>query len=278
MASLRLLKGFVLGTVAVVAGCSGSEEDSVDQFVESPALGPQGGPSGSVGMNGASPLAYHANVGALLSAMSVAAADPMVPSAVNPAIEATGLLDTAGGRQVFAYAARCALPAGTELESGDQVYSGGGVLATTASWRTGGLTTSQKEDALTCMVAHLNPFSAKVPIFLSGPSVNSAQSSDDQGFAVEEAIWQAKIPGPGKAPIYHAWPRANLLDTCGLLTTLSWVTRICGSAINTCGVQVRYDRATACTGSNGNFSCDGKPAIETTLEESNLCLLHLGLL
>jgi hypothetical protein len=124
----------------------------------------------------------------------------------------------------------------------------------------------------------MNPFSAKVPVFFSGPSVAGTASSEPGGFSVEEAIWQAKIPGPGQAPVYYAWPRVNLLNTCGLLTTLSWITRICGSAINTCGVQVRYDRGTACTGSNGIFSCNGKPAIETTLEEAALCSLHLGLL
>jgi hypothetical protein len=126
------------------------------------------------------------------------------------------------------------------------------------------------------MIAHLNPFGATVPIFLSGPSVAGTESSDAGGFSVTEAIWQAKIPGPGQAPIYYAWPRVNLLNTCGLLTTLSWITRICGSALNTCGVRVRYDSATACTGSDGSFSCNGSPAIQTTLEDSALCSLHLG--
>ena len=126
------------------------------------------------------------------------------------------------------------------------------------------------------MIAHLNPFGATVPIFLSGPSVAGTESSDAGGFSVKEAIWQAKIPGPGQAPIYYAWPRGNLLNTCGLLTTVTWITRLCGSAVNTCGVQVRYDCSTACTGSEGSFSCNGRPAIQTTLEDSALCSLQLG--
>jgi len=277
MLSFRLLRGIVLGALVVLAGCGGTAE-SAGGSVEAPGLELQGGPSGSVGMNGESPAAYHANIQALLAAFAVAAVDPSGASAVNPAIEATGLLDTAGGREVFTYAARCALPTGTQLQSGADVYMGGGILDTTASWLTGGLTTSQKEDALTCMIAHLNPFGTHVPIFLSGPSVRGTESSNDYGFTVEEAIWQAKIPGPGLAPVYYAWPRGNLLNVCGLLTDISWITRICGSPLNTCGVQVRYDRSTACAGSNGRFSCNGKPAIQTTLEESALCSLHIDLL
>ena len=274
--SFQFCKGSVAGVFFLLAGCGGTAEMPGD-FETAPDVKPQGGSTkGTCGYNGLRPAAYHANITALLSAFDVAAADPNDASAVNPAIEATGLLATSGGREVFEYAARCALPTEAEIESGTRGYSGGGILTTTAPWVTGGLTTAQKEDALTCMIAHLNPFGATVPIFLSGPSVAGTESSDVGQFGVEEAIWQARIPGPGQAPIYHAWPRVNLLNTCGLLTTLSWITRICGSALNTCGVRIRYDRSTACTGSDGSFSCNGRPATQTSLEESALCGLHLG--
>ncbi len=274
--AFQLLKGIVAGVFFMVAGCGGTAEVPED-FEAAPHLGPQGGSTkGTGGLNGLSPVAYHANTAALLSAFGVAAADPNDASAVNPAIEATGLLDTLGGQQVFKYAVRCALRAETEIESGALVYSGGGILTTTDSWATRGLTTAQKEDALTCMIAHLNPFGATVPIFLSGPSVAGTESADAGGFNVKEAVWQAKIPGPGQAPIYYAWPRGNLLNVCGLLTTITWITRICGSAVNTCGVQVRYDSSTVCTGSDGSFSCNGRPAIQTTLKDSALCSLQLG--
>lgn len=277
--SSQLFEGIVVGVLFMAAGCGGGAEVPGELEVP-PALAPQGGSTkGTGGCNGMTPAAYHANVAALISALGVAAADPSDASAVNPAIEATGLLDTSGGREVFEYAARCALPAETEIESGTRVYSGGGILTTTASWATGGLTTAQKEDALTCMLGHLNVFGATVPIFLSGPSVVEAERSDAAGFDVEEAIWQAKIPGPGQAPIYYTWPRVNLLSTCGLLTTVSWVTRLCGSALSTCGAQVRYDSSTACAGSDGKLSCNGRPAIQTRLEKSALCGLPLiGLL
>lgn len=277
MASLQLFNRIVLGAVVALMGCGGTAEEP-EPLGEAPELKPQGGFSGSTGANGASPTAYHANVAALLNAFSVAAAAPGNPSAVNPAIEATGLLATTDGQEVFEYAARCALPAGTLLASGGRTYSGGGILGTTAAWLTGGLTTSQKEDALTCMIAHLNPFGVHVPIFLSGPSVAGTDSSDTQGFTVQEAVWQATIPGPGQAPVYYAWPRANLQNACGLGTDLSWITRICGSPLNTCGVQVRYDFGAACTGSNGKFSCNGRPAIQTTLAEGTLCSLFSALL
>ncbi|MRG95424.1 hypothetical protein [Polyangium spumosum] len=265
-----------MGALFLVAGCVSAEAPvSVEEAAD---LAPLGGPStGMGGYNGLSPLAYHANVNRLLAALGVAAADPNDPSAVSPALVATGLLDTTAGRDVFSYAARCALPAGTQLASGGRVYTGGGILTTTGAWATAGLSTSQKEDALTCMVTHLNPFSASVPIFLSGPSVAGTQSSEPQGFEVEEAIWQVRLEGPNQTPAYYAWPRVNLLDTCGLLTTVSWITRICGSPLNTCGVQVRYDRGSACAGSDGVFSCNGAPAIQTTLEESDLCILHVDL-
>ncbi|MDI1477266.1 hypothetical protein [Polyangium sp. y55x31] len=276
MVSFRLLT--VLGVACALAGCVGAAEDPAD-FGESPALAPQGGPTnGSGGMNGLNPVDYHANVAALLSSLNVAAANPMNPSAVNPAIEATGLLDTSGGRDVFEYVARCTLPAGTQLTSAGRIYAGGGILRTTGAWLTAGLTTSQKEDALTCMVTHLNAFSAHVPIFLSGPSIAGTESAERRGFTIEEAIWQVKLEGPSQTPIYYAWPRVDLLDTCGLVTSLTWVSRICGTSLNTCGVQVRYDRATACAGADGIFTCNGKPAIQTSLDESDLCILHLNVL
>lgn len=271
--SFQSLKGIVAGVSFLLAGCGGTAE-LPGGLETAPELEPQGGSTkGTGGLNGLRPAAYHANITALLSAFSVAAVDPGDASAVNPAIEATGLLATSGGQAVFKYAVRCALPTETEIESGGRVYPGGGVLATTASWVTGGLATDQKEDALTCMIAHLNPFGATVPIFLSGPRVAGNESSDAGDFDIEEAIWQAKIPGPGQAPIYQAWPRGSLLNICGLLTTVAWITRICGSSLNTCGVRVRYDSSTACTGSDGSFSCDGRPAIETALEKSPLCIL-----
>jgi len=275
MALVKMLNGIVLGA-AVLVGCGGTVDDP-KLLDEAPDLQAQGGPNtGTSGSNGLSPTAYHANVAALLDAFSVAAADPGNPSAVNPAIEATGLLDTTDGQDVFAYAAKCALPAGAFIESAARTYSGGGILGTTASWLTAGLTTSQKEDALTCLLAHLNPFGAHVPIFLSGPNVAGAESADPLGFTVDEALWQAKIPSPGGAPVYYAWPRMNLLDACGLFGDGSWITRLCGSPVNTCGVQVRYDFIFACTGSDGRYSCNGSPTIQTTLEEGALCPLHIG--
>lgn len=258
--------------IGALTGCADMAVEPVE-LDDSPGLASQGWMNGTGGINGLNPSAYHANVFKLLSALSVPAADPNDALAVNPAVISTGLLDTSNGREVFQYAARCALPAETDLEYAGNVYAGGGILSTTGSWVTGGLTTSKQEDVLTCMVAHLNAFGAQVPIFLSGPSVTSSESGDSGAFFVEEAIWQAKIPGPGQAPIYQAWPRTNLLDVCGLLSVTTWIQRVCGTLINTCGVQVRYDQAFVCSGGNGSYTCNGKPAIETTLQEGGLCTL-----
>lgn len=270
--SQRLL-GFV--AFATLAGCGGTDE-GVGDWAQTPAPQTQGGPGGAGGANGLNPSDYHANVSALLAAMGVAAADPNDEAAVNPALISTGLLNSEGGRDVFEYAARCALPAEASLANGSETYLGGGILATTGSWMTGGLTTAQKEDVLTCMVAHLNAVGAHVAIFLSGPSITTFENADDNGFSVEEAIWQAKIPGAGQAPEYHAWPRANLLNVCGLLSVTNWIKRICGTTINTCGVQIHYNQSTACTGSNGNYTCNGSPTIQTTLQNGELCDLYIA--
>jgi hypothetical protein len=271
MQSRHLFKGALLVGFVTFTGCGDSALNPLEQM-DSPGLSFQGGMTGSGGINGASPAAYHANVFRLLAALSVAAAHPNERD-INSAVISTGLLDTADGREVFEYATRCALPTGTELEYAGNVYSGGGILATTASWISGGLSIAQKEDVLTCMIAHLNAFDVHVPIFLSGPSINSNESADTSGFSVEEAIWQAKIPGPGQAPIYYAWPRANLLNLCQVLSTTTWIQRICGTPVNTCGVQVRLDQAFVCSGGNGRYTCNGKPAIETTLKDGDLCTL-----
>ncbi|MDI3284281.1 hypothetical protein [Polyangium sp. 15x6] len=277
MSLVRGARALALGAFLFSIGC-GEAAPGAFELAESPAFELQGGgPAGSGGINGASPLAYHANVMELLAALAVPAADPSDPSAVNPAIEATGLLDTSGGRQVFRYATRCALPAGTNLASGNKTYEGEGILRTTSTWLTTGLATSAQEDVLTCIVAHLNPLGFPVPIFLSGPSVAGTENAGDLGFTVTEALWQVRIPGPGQAPVYHAWPRVDLLSTCGLCTQLSWITRLCGTLLNTCGVSIRYDMASACTGKDGRFTCNGKPAIQTTLEAAALCDLHLPL-
>jgi hypothetical protein len=271
------LRAISLGAGLLLVGC-GDAADDFDGLAEAPELEAQamGGPDGASGQNGESPYAFQANVLKLMAALGVPAASPSDPSLVNPAVEATGLLGTSGGQQVFAYAARCALPAGSQVASGGVVYAGGGILSTTSQWMTTGLSTAQQEDVLTCTVAHLNPVGAHVPIFLSGPSVTTATSAGSLDFTVDEAVWQVKIPTPGQTPVYHAWPRVNLLDACGLLTDLWWITRICGSPLNTCGVQVRYDFASVCTGSNGRFTCNGKPAIQTTLQQGELCSLFGG--
>lgn len=273
MSTSRILSGLV--AFVALAGCNAADEQTMD-WTTTPSVEPQGGP-GAGGVNGLNPAPYHANVSALIAAMGVAAADPSNASAVNPALVATGLLSTSDGRDVFGYAARCALPAGTSLSYNGQGYQGAGMLSTTASWVSGGLSTSQQEDVLTCMVAHLNAVGAHVSIFLSGPSVTTLENPGDEGFSIEEAIWQAKIPGSGQAPVYYAWPRVNLLSTCGLLSVTSWIKRVCGTTINTCGVQVRYDQSSACTGSNGSYTCNDAPAIVTTLQDGELCDLYIPL-
>lgn len=276
MTKSNVFVGFL--ALLTLAGCGGTDGDTTD-WTTGPATQPQGGISGTGGINGLEPGVYHAQVSALLAALSVPAADPNNAAAVNPALVTTGLLNTADGREVFKYAVGCALPQGSSLSySTYAAYVGGGILSTTGAWTTGALTTSQKEDVLTCMIAHLNAVGAHVPIFLSGPSVTTFESSDDDGFGVEEAIWQAKIPVAGQPPVYYAWPRANLLNACGLLSGTNWIKRICGSTINTCGVQVRYDQNTACSGSNGVYTCNASPAIETTLQSGRLCDLYTSLL
>src|SRR5690349_18230541 len=95
---VQLLKGTLLGAFVTLTGCGDIAMNPVEQM-DSPPLSFQGGMTGTGGFNGASPAAYHANVFALLSALGVAAADANEPTAVNPAVISTGLLDTAGGRE-----------------------------------------------------------------------------------------------------------------------------------------------------------------------------------
>ncbi len=273
MKSSSLVNILALGLGLVSAGCLGAPDD-IDQNLEVPGLSAQDGPDGSSGTNGADPDAFHSNVLTLIDAMGLAAADAS-GTEVNPTIEGMGLLDTAGGREVFSYAVRCALPTTTSLHSNatGESYAGGGLLNTTSGWMSAGLSTAQQEDVLACMIAHLNPFDLHVPIFLSGPSVTISGNANDLGFLLGEAVWQVEINAQG-APTYTIWPLSDLQNVCGSVTDESMITLVCGTPTNDCGVVIRHDFDTACTGTNGSFSCDGKPALQTSLHDSDVSGRH----
>jgi hypothetical protein len=275
MTTFKSLSALALGIgLLATTGCIGTDDDfdGTIAFSDLETLG-GGSPDGSGGTNGAQVAAYHVNVPLLLLAMSVEAEDPYNGDQVNPALENTGLLNTAGGRQMFGYAVRCAFPRGKALKSsaGDE-YKGEEILRSALDWPARSLDTSQQEDVLGCMLAHLNPYGIHVPIFLSGPSVTPDAEGDLLGFTFHEAIWQVDLNG-GR-PIYNVWPLVDLSSTCGASTDPSVLTRICDQPLGNCGTTLRYDFTNACKGSNGTFVCDGKPAIMTRLEEKNVSLLH----
>lgn len=252
-------------------GCSGPDA-GFDSSYEMPTLTAlTGGNGGTGGDNGLTSVIFHQYKDLLVDATSFRIADPSDEHLVSAQVLATGLLNTADGRVVFEYAVRCALPGGHKVAKLSPVvpFYGGGILTTTAGWLTGALTPPQRNDLFTCMLTHLNPEGAHVPIWLAGPKVTETAPTPPE-YQVEEALWVALVDSSGIH--FHVWPLPGVTTYCPSVSG-DLNTRTCDTIPN-CGLQVHSDLSTACTGAGDSWTCNGAPAIKTRLTLSSLKLLY----
>jgi hypothetical protein len=282
MNSSRMFSAIVAASMVSAVGCLGTDDD-LAQSMEMPRLSAMTGTNGGGTANSLDVLAMLGERSKLLIAMDSGVESSTNPHAVSTAVKATGLLDTEEGREVFTYAVSCALPVGEYVMSShvdaagngvNDIYEGEGVLSTTSKWQYEGLKEQEKEDVLTCLLARLNPHGVQVNIWVSGPSV-AVTGASPPSYDFVEAVWLAKIEGDNIVS-YHVWPGSNMAAECAFSLTSDLFTRTCDNPTGGCGVVIRDDFASACTGADGIYKCDGQPAIQTMLKQIDVPLMYPG--
>lgn len=241
-----------------------------DELPTAPPLSAMEGPDGHGILNGLKPSIYQPLRGDLDHLMTMRL-PPSMTLLSDPVFG--DFLSTANGQKVFTYAIGCALPQGVSAGS----FFGRGVMATTGSWVTGGLDQQQRDDLHTCITTRLNWYAKEVPLWVGGPDTAKDESSDVYEYS--EAVWSVTV-GPTSA-IFSVWPASTFtLNTACPVGSVhinqEFNTRICNNNPSLCSITLRTDFATACQGQpgEGNFVCDGKPAIETRLNKLEWNAVH----
>ncbi len=261
----------VLGLAPLALGCAGPGEGSLGEG-DGPGLREAEIKPGAGGNNGLDSGYYQDNEAPLAAATGLRLTKPGT-SQVSALVLATGILATEGGRAVFKYAIKCALPNGQQVTSGGMVFTGKGYLASTAGWTTGPIGAAARDELLACMIAHVNSTQG-VDILLSGQQVTD-DGGDHSDFDVDEALWLVKPHITGGFE-YHVWPTIPFATACGADPWEALAERICGQDPEGCQFIGRHDLATACVIDpvKGGYVCDGKPALKTTLKSADVFVLH----
>ena len=285
MESSRLVGIGLLLLAGIVNGCSdpGLKADFYDP--DRPLVSTQQimsvGTGGIGGINGMLRSDLLGNDFRIVQAASAALWDSAAPEQASTALLLSGLFNSDSSRNVLEYAIRCALLSTDSVIGGDvpRRYTGGGILLETGAWTTASLNAVQTSTVLTCLIAHANHRGDHVPIVLNGPAIH-ADGADHSDADMIEAVWLAKLENDPSAPNgtrvhYNVWPRHDLAAYCGVDVGNSIVNRTCGNlSPEECQVIHRTDFETACVGSDGVYTCDGLPAIQTNLRASDLDLIY----
>jgi hypothetical protein len=267
-----------LGFGLLQAGCFGSADDVGAKGIEMPGSETLDGPDGTGSTNGLGVRELQVSIPALLDAMSygIYGSYPEVSQDVLD----TGLLDEDEGRAAFKYAMNCGLNSNLSVTYNDEYkpFEGGGILRTTSGWTTGPLTLGAKEDLFACMMAHVNPSNFAIPILLKGDNVYDDGGAHNE-FIYPEAVMQATISASGGVH-FDIWPHPAFVHLCtGDDPFNMFAARLCahGDPEVNCGATIHSSAslATDCEQDEDyNYSCGGKPAIETWLSETGITELH----
>lgn len=259
----------LMGLGLFSTGCDAGPLD--DEALSPPPRRPLDGPTGHVGVNGLRPSYYQyhrTELDALLQ-------QPLlVEGALNTDQTFNDFIANGDSARVFAYAVECAIPLGIDVGS----FPGAGLMATAGSWLSAPLDAQQRRDIHTCVTVRLNPYGEHVPLWIGGPS--TTQDTSIEGFDYFEAVWSVATPGDGTDAVYSVWPADAFTQTqCATRPELAqreFDSRICENNPKLCTLNLRTDMATACTGQpgEGNWICDGKPAIETRLNRRGWEAMH----
>jgi hypothetical protein len=255
------------GGSTLVTGCSGdplSTASHDDPTLPATRLHPQG-LTGQAGTNGLKPSEYHARRRELETLLQ----QSLLTRRGRWNADAVDFISTPEGEKLLAYAVQCALRLGDDVPP----FSGMGLMATTGIWRHLALDPQQRDDVNTCIATRLNPFAQMVPIWIGGP--NTAKGTESNAYEYFEAVWSVE------GPTIHVWPADTFetKTTCAHRrdsVTQEFETRICENDPSVCNLNARYDLAAACQGrpGEGNWVCDGKPAIETRLRLRDWNTMH----
>jgi len=264
-----LLVVAAVGLGLLQGGCASSSEEVDVEITDSLGLEPLEGNGGSQGGNGLPTVDFNAHVLLLWTAMDLGINDENNTSVSSLKNDPTS--------ETLKYAVRCAMPAGSSVQG----FTGGGILSTTSDWLRKGLSVPQKEDVLTCMIAHLNPYDVEVPLQLKGYSVtDSLTTAYAAQFTVKEGLWVARQVGSTFQ--YIVWPLDTLQLQCPN-TQNALLTRVCatgqepGDMIPDCPVEVRettLDEDCEKDLVTGKWTCLGHPAIETRLSPTSYLALY----
>jgi hypothetical protein len=282
MFSFRALITASLALVGLTtAACLGSEgtTGSPDLFDDVPLESSE--VAGHSGTNSLLVTSYLAEADSLLDLTTrrLKNSSPAGTSLINSS--SAYIIGTPEGQDILDYAARCALADNDHVVASifpTLSFYGSGILTTTAGWGSAALTNAQKEDLFTCVLTHLNPSGAEIDTYLKGPSV-AADNSDGTVFDFTEAVWLTTVsagPFTGTVVEHHVWPQQDLRTRCGPSLEGSLGTRVCGTSAG-CGdltIHTDADFAADCTGSDGSYTCLGKPAIQTKLKTVQLSGIH----
>lgn len=263
-----------MGIGLLATGClaqSGDVNDLDDVGLEAQDLND---PTGGTGQNGLFTEDFAATDDVLWSATTMGVFNPN-----NTFLTQLNNAEIAQTTQTLDYAFRCALSGVVSLPG--KSYPGGNLLSTTSGWLTGGLSTAAREDLMTCMIIHENPYDVEVPIQLMGAAVNNTASlSETYNFTVNEALWVARQTSGGGVE-YLVWPLDDVALRCAQ-PSQKILTRVCGTAagelIPSCNVDVRSDVAGECVqnANTGSWTCLRHRAIKTKLREIDFLTMYPG--
>lgn len=254
---------FALALATVAVGCT--EQDAseiVDE--ESPALQTEG--HGSGGTNGLSDddfNPYRSQIGYWATHFTLVTPGTNV---VNPSIATTA--SPAALLHVLKYVVACTVPDATSVYVGLGQYPGKGHLAFGAQWLTGTLTRAQAGKLVACVAAHVNPYGYTVPLKFTGADIGNDNFRTSGIYDVPEALWQGWID-LDYVPHFIVYPLPDVEAYCGYNLPTALGRRVCGRTPAECNLTI--GNIEDCVPDlNGNYTCLGQPAFQTTLQDSGI--------
>lgn len=290
MARSAALPLMVLALSALSIGCGDVPESEIDAYaIDEISQETMGGGLGTTGQNHLDSTTFHSNA---LNLYNSARDNFAVWNGLNfkwwlkNNTANNTLKGTTGGRSVLDYAARCGLPSTHSVWYMSGMFgvsvTGQGHMATTAGWKTAGLTMSQTADLFACVIAHMNGFGETVPIHLSGPNVNEVSDGPALGYTWDEALFAVDINinwfNGGVDLDYHAYPFPH----AGCPTIVTGIdSRICGSS-PACGLTIHpsTEITTHCFEAPEGYYCDLDstgtyvPMVKTRLKAADVSKLY----
>jgi hypothetical protein len=163
--------GLSFGAIVGLIGCNEPAVDG-DTIVTASNLESENGLSmNGLSMNGLSMNGLSMN-GLSMNGLSMNGLSMNGLATAGGLASTSGLMTTAGGREIVKYMVRCALPAGQSLTKQDQngvSYTFDGVIGVAPEAATGTCDLDCQERISACMLAHVNNSGAHISIWLNGP-------------------------------------------------------------------------------------------------------------